>query len=280
MNFSRLFLYIFSFIFIAGCSKQENIVSENKRIIALSPSLTETVFFLGAGENLSGVSSFCNFPEKAKNIPVVANVSDINIEYTLKLNPDIVLLMPSQDNIAEKLALLNIRTAVIRQESLDDILNSFVAVGKVTGTDKRAAVVHDSLKIVLDSYRGPANNKKVLISVGREYGTVIPYIYSNGRTGFLNDIISLLGYTNALETTVPYPKIGTETIMALDPDIIIDLAPENITLSSEELLIDWKITENTRAFKNGNIYIIKGDHTTIPGPRIFDFIKELKEKGL
>lgn len=280
MRISRLSACILTIFCFTNCAKQESSGSENKRIIALSPSLVETVFFLGAGEDIVGASSFCSYPENAKNIPVVANVSDINIEYAVKLKPDIVLLMPSQDNISQKLALLNIKTAVVRQESLDDILNSFLVIGKETGTDKRASMIYDSLKTVLDSFKRPATNKKILISVGREYGTGISYIYSNGRTGFLNDIISLMGYTNALETSVPYPKIGTETAMTLDPDIIIDLAPAGINLSPGELLNDWKMFESTQAYRNGKIFIIKGDHTTIPGPRIFDFIKELKEKGL
>jgi len=267
-------------LFLTGCENKKITQDPGLRVIALSPSLVETVFFLGGGKNIVGASSFCNYPEGAKNIPVVANVSDINLEFAVKLQPDVVLLMPSQKNIAEKLALLNIRTLTVSQESLEDIMNSFLVIGKEIKAEKRASAVYDSLRTVLNSYKKPALGKTVLISAGREYGTGISYIYANGSSGFLNDIISLMGYTNALETTVPYPKIGTETVMTIDPDIIIDLVPSNISLNPEELKNDWSIFHTTKAWNNNRIFIFRGDHTTIPGPRIFDFIKDLNEKGL
>ncbi|HAQ62523.1 TPA: hypothetical protein DCR49_11115 [Candidatus Delongbacteria bacterium] len=280
MKISKLLILTFTMTVLINCEDRRTSGTSDLRIIALSPSLVETVFFLGGGKNIVGASSFCNYPEEAKNIPVVANVSDINLEYAVKLKPDIVLLMPGQDNIAAKLNLLNIKTLKVSQEKLDDILNSFTVIGREIGREQRALAVKDSLNKVLESYKKPANNKTVLISAGREYGTGITYIFSNGHTGFLNDIIKLMGYSNALDTAVPYPKIGAETVMTLDPDIIIDLVPSDITSSTEELLKDWELFRTTKAWKNDAIFILKGDHTTIPGPRIFDLIKELNEKGL
>ncbi|MBU4485741.1 MAG: ABC transporter substrate-binding protein [Candidatus Delongbacteria bacterium] len=279
MKYSRLVVCYLITVIISACSQKKEIFSDNLKIIALSPSIVETIFFLGKGDNIIGTSSFCNYPEKAKNILVVANISDINLELTLRLKPDMVFLMPSQKNIADKLALLNIKSATISQESLNDILNSFLTIGKKINSEKKARFIYDSLRTVLDSYNKPSNNKKVLISVGREYGTEVSYIYSNGETGFLYDIILLLGYSNALQTKIPYPKIGAETIMSLDPDIIIDLVSSNIDTEEKDLINDWKFFSNSKAWKNNRIFIFKGDYTTIPGPRIFDFIRDLNEKG-
>ncbi|HQO10458.1 MAG TPA: ABC transporter substrate-binding protein [Clostridiales bacterium] len=281
MKFKLLkYLIITVLIAFSGCSKTEIGKKDGPKIIALSPSLAETVFYLGSGDDLAGVSSFCSFPEEVKKIPVVANVTDINTELVLKMQPDVLFLMPSQKDIADKLSLLNIRTSIVSQESLDDILHSFEVIGYELGKAERGKFISDSLRTLAAGYKKPLTGKKIMISVGREYGTAVTYIFSNGRNGFLNDIIELFGYGNALDTDVPYPKIGVETIMTLDPDIILDLVPSNVNLSPEELLKDWSLLENTRAFKNGGILIFSGDHTTIPGPRIFDFIKELKEKGL
>lgn len=276
----RITLIILSIYILTGCSVKKNAETEGSKIFALSPSLVETVFFLGKGENITGASSFCSYPEEAKSIPVVANISDLNIEYTLKNKPDIVLLMPSQSDIENKLSDLGIKSEIVDQESLDDILNSFKIVGDMIGASERSITVFDSLKSVLEGFGSEPNGKTILISVGREYGTEATFIYSTGRTGFLNDILELLGYSNALDTSIPYPKISAEAIMTLDPDMILDLASSAVPLSEKELLADWKLYDNSSAWKNGNIIVIKGDHTTIPGPRIFDFIRELKEKGL
>jgi iron complex transport system substrate-binding protein len=275
----KLIAFILPIIFFLGCVKVPDKNNEGIRIIALSPSLVETVFSLGKGNNIVGASTFCDFPEEAKNIPAVANVSDINLEYALKLEPDIVLLMPSQNSIADKLNKLNIKTAVIAQESLNDIINSFEAVGKVIDAEIRGREITDSLRNAVEAYRSTGSGLKVMISVGREYGSEVSYIYSTGRNGFLSDIIGLLGHENVLETKISYPKIGAEAILELDPDIIIDLV-QSESRSESELLKDWSLYTNTKAVSKGKIYIFRGEHTTIPGPRIFDLIKELKEKGL
>ena len=280
MTGQRILLTIISLYILSGCSEKKSNTAGELKIFALSPSLVETVFYLGKGGNITGASSFCLYPEEAKKIPVVANISDLNLEYTLKNKPDLVLLMPSQSDIKKKLSSLGIKSEIVAQETLEDILNSFKIIGDLTGTSKRAETVSDSLRKVLEGYRSENEGGKILISVGREYGTEATYIYSSGRTGFLNDIIELLGYSNALDTSIPYPKISAEAIIKLNPDMILDLASSAVPLSEGEMLDDWKFYNSISAWKNENIIVVKGDHTTIPGQRVFDFIKELKEKGL
>ena len=280
MHIRFLVILLVTASLINNCSKKKDSSSENYKIFALSPSLVEMIFFLGKGGHLAGVSSFCNYPDAAGDIQEVSSVSDINLEYTLNISPDIVFLMPSQNEIEVKLKKLDINTVVVRQENMNDIFSSFIIIGENINASERARVVYDSLSAVFKLHKGLKKDEKILISVGREYGSVVSYIFSSGKTGFLNDIIVHLGYSNILDTTIPYPKIGAEAIMSLNPDIIIDLVPSNINQSEAELLADWKLYDNIDAWKNDNIHILKGDHTTIPGPRIFDFINELKETGL
>ncbi len=279
MRYKFFFAAVFLSVSIISCVKQNADKSEDIKIFALSPSLAETVFFLGKGGYLKGVSSSCEFPEGVKSIPAVANVSDINLEMTLRINPDIVFIMPSQTHIGLQLDKLNINSVTVSQESLDDILQSFRIVGSHTGASERANAVYDSLRFVLKSYESAPSGKTVLISAGREFGSSVSYIYSVGTSGFLNDIFNLLGYENALNTSIPYPKIGAESIMTLNPDIIVDLVPGSVFQDESDFLKDWSAYSGIKAHRNNKIYIFKGDHTTIPGPRIFDFLKELKENG-
>lgn len=274
------FILIIMCLLLISCTAPVAERNKSGKIIAMSPGIVETLFFLGSGDDIIGTSGHCSYPEAAKEIPVVGGISELNYEFVLTAKPDAVFLMPSQDHITQKLDKFGIKSVTVPQESLEDILNSFLVIGKQLGKEKRASAIKDSLELVLNSYRKPAGQLKVLISAGREYGSRVSYIYSNGRNGFLNDIITLLGHENVLETSIPYPKIGTEAIMALNPDIILDLVPDTNMPDVTKLLDDWEFFKNTEAWKNGRIYIIGGSHTTVPGPRIFDFIKELKEKGL
>ena len=273
-------IYLIYFMLIFSCSSPDIGKNRTRKIIAMSPGIVETIFFLGAGDDIIGTSGHCSYPEAAKEIPVAGGISELNYEYVLTAGADAVFLMPSQINVSHKLDQLRIKNITVPQESLEDILNSFIVIGKELGKEKRASAIKDSLELVLNSYKKPPDQLKVLISAGREYGSKVSYIYSNGRNGFLNDIITLMGHENALETSIPYPKISTEAIMSLNPDIILDLVPDLITPDTAKLLDDWEFYKNTEAWKNDRIYVVSGSHTTIPGPRIFDFIKELKEKGL
>jgi len=278
VRYAHFSLILILFILLS-CSGTKDGNSDDLKIIALSPGIVETIFFLGKGDNIIGTSGHCSFPEKARSIPVVAGISDLNLEFVLKEKPDIVFLMPSQKNISEKLDLIGIKNITVPQETLADILNSFVVIGEEIGLKKRSETIKDSLDSVLNLFQAQEDSSEVLISVGREYGSPVSHVYSNGKTGFLNDIMILLGHKNALDTSIPYPKVGTEAIMTIDPDIIIDLVPETAQ-NEEELLRDWETFKMNKAWKESKIHIFIGSHTTIPGPRIFDFIKELKEKGL
>lgn len=270
---------LFLCLIILSCADTEKVNSDNLKLITMSPGITETLFYLGAGKSIIGTSGHCGYPEEAKHIPAVGSISDINYEFVLREKPDAVFLMPSHSDIADKLGLLGIKSVIVPQETLDDILDSFVLVGKNIGREERGRDIKDSLKAVLDSSKKQADSLKVLVCAGREYGSPVSSVYSTGRKGFLNDIIYLLGHENTLETSVPYPKISAETIIALRPDIILDLVYSD-GADENKLIKDWDLIKNSKACADSKIVIVTGSRTTIPGPRIFDFIKELKEKGL
>ena len=62
-----------------------------KRIIPLAPSLTEILYYLGLGDNVVGVTQFSDYPEEAKEKPLVGSYIDLNIEKIITLSPDLVI---------------------------------------------------------------------------------------------------------------------------------------------------------------------------------------------
>src|SRR5262245_24695743 len=73
------------------------------RIITLTPSLTETVFALGAGARIVGVSEYCDYPPAAASLPRVGTFLQPNLEKILALRPDLVLADGVQTDIAAAL---------------------------------------------------------------------------------------------------------------------------------------------------------------------------------
>src|SRR5580658_11090988 len=63
-----------------------------QRIVSLAPSLTETLYALGAGDRLVGVTSYCDYPADALNKPKIGDMLNPNLERITAMHPDLVLI--------------------------------------------------------------------------------------------------------------------------------------------------------------------------------------------
>ncbi|MCX7667663.1 MAG: ABC transporter substrate-binding protein, partial [Atribacterota bacterium] len=71
--------------------REFRVLGSAQRIISLSPANTEIVFSLGLGDRLIGVTSYCNYPEEAQTKEKIGNVTEIDLEKVVRLEPDLVL---------------------------------------------------------------------------------------------------------------------------------------------------------------------------------------------
>ncbi|MGB0646273.1 MAG: hypothetical protein ACPGQS_03805, partial [Bradymonadia bacterium] len=67
-------------------------IGVNARIVSLSPAATEALFYIGAGEQLVGRTSACNYPESVKQVPQIGSMFPPNPENILRLKPKLVLM--------------------------------------------------------------------------------------------------------------------------------------------------------------------------------------------
>ena len=117
-----------------------------------------------------------------------------------------------------------------------------------------------------------------MILVGRDYeSSSIKDAYVVGKDGFLNEIIMLSGTENVYQGDMPYPKIQLEGIIALNPDIVIDvITASNLTPEKLEFLKkSWSEIE-INAVKNGKVFVKTEDFWSLPGPRFVKIIEEIK----
>jgi len=84
-----------------------------KRIVSLSPNLTDMIYALGELDKVVGVTIYSDFPPSAKTLPKVGGWINPNYEAILALRPDLVVLMKDQDTIfGEKIRKLGLKTLV------------------------------------------------------------------------------------------------------------------------------------------------------------------------
>ena len=259
-----------------------NIITLKKpatRIVSLAPSNTEILFAVGAGNQVVGVTQFCDYPpvavERVKNgtLSVVGGFTDkyINIEKIVSLKPDLVLAFGGgmQTNTIAKLKSLNITVAVLNPTNITGIYHDIIMVGELTGHKNNGVKIVDEMKSKLQEIE-----KKISGLVKKKVFYVVwnnPLMTAGNHT-FINYAISLAGGVNIFgNEKSSYPIVNMEQVMAKNPDVII-ITP-HCQLTKEDILSNW--SKEINAVKNGQIYVIDDDLLVRPGPRIIQGIEEL-----
>ena len=88
------------------------------RIVSTSPSITETLFALGLGDRVVGVSTYCRYPAAVAALPKVGTFLKPDAETIARLKPDLVFVHKGPNNVLAQLGTLGIRTAVVDRGSL------------------------------------------------------------------------------------------------------------------------------------------------------------------
>jgi iron complex transport system substrate-binding protein len=258
---------------LLACTAQ----AEPQRIVSTSPSITEALFALGLGDHVVGVSNYCEYPAQVKDLPKVGTYLRPDPELIARLNPDLVIIHKLPNELTNRLSALHIPYAEVDRGGLEDVFTEIQEIGKATGATAQAEGLIGRLRARLEEIRAQARNGKtvsVIFVIGREPGTLSNLVVV-GRDAFLNALIAVAGGNNliARESDQPYPHIGLETVLRLNPDVIIDMGDMGGTLDerkrkAEESRTLWQSVANVRAVKNGHVYCLTSTAFLVPGPRV------------
>ena len=249
-----------------------------ERIVSTSPSITETLFALGLGDRVVGVSRYCRYPDQASRLPKVGTFLQPDAEVIARLHPDLVIAHAGPHQVARQLASLGIRVVTVEPRSLDSVFATIVEIGRAAGVDDRGDALVQEIRGRLDRVRqsvAARTPQKVLLIVGRRPGALADMI-GVGRDSYLNDIITLAGGTNILggPGLPAYPRISMESVLRLSPDVIIDGGNMGETPEAREAvrattLALWK-AQPLAAVRSGRVHAVVSDAFVVPGPRVVE----------
>jgi iron complex transport system substrate-binding protein len=255
-----------------------------RRVVTLSPSLSETMYALGLGDRVVGVTAFARCPEEVNQKPKVGGYSDINIEAVYALKPDLVLALEQQEDTLRQLRALNLNLAQFKNETVEDILDLIRRTGALFSRPKKAETLCRTIEDELSRLKQAAQTRprrRVLVSVGRNMGTgKIGDVYAAGPKTLFGQIIELAGGENVYQGTAPYAALGKEAILRLNPEVIIDLIPDMDTMqeyTQAAALEQWIAFGEIDAVLNGNVTINMSSYICIPGPRITLMIRDIAQ---
>jgi iron complex transport system substrate-binding protein len=249
-----------------------------KRIISLAPSVTETIYALGAQDRLVADSDVCNYPPAAQKLPKIGGPFTPNLEVIVSLKPDLVVAAANSGNRKESvdaLDLLHVPTYATNAKTVDDVLTSIVRLGDVLGVGEQGRALSESLRLRLQDLHRRLENvtpTRVLFVVWQE-----PLI-SIGQETYIADALRRAGAESVIQTKQDWPHIGWEEVVRLQPAYLIfaSAKPEEITatLNGMRNLPGWR---DLKAVEENKIAIVS-DSINLPAPRLVDAIEELAKR--
>jgi iron complex transport system substrate-binding protein len=257
-------LYIIIFFIIFVLLSTYSIESYPKRIISLSPPLTESIYLLGAGDRIIANTVYCTRPENAKNKEKIGTLLKINIEKIVSLNPDLILASSiTRPKELEKLKILGYKVIQFKYaKSFNEICTQFINLGELIREKEKAQNIIKNTKVLVHEIKTITSSlpkKKVFVQVG------VKPLFTVSKNTFINDFIEFAGGINIASDS----KAGIysrEKVMASNPDIII-IVLMGIEGDKEKKI--WQNFNSINAVKNNNIFLINSYEVCSPTPIIF-----------
>ena len=257
------------------------LIAQPQRIVSTAPSITELLFALSLGDRVVGVTRFCRYPPEAQKKTIIGDYINPNIEVIASLKPDLVIVQQNPVRLTERLNSLRLHTLEIDQQNVpfeDAIYGSIRIVGDATGTPARAAQLIDTIRKGLESVRARSaalKRKRVMFVVGRSPGRLDGLIVV-GRAAYLNEVMAIAGGDNVFRDAVaPYPEISLESVIARDPEVLLDMGDMSDTVAvseqhKREVVTLWQRQQVLTAVKQNRVIAIASDMYVVPGPRVVD----------
>jgi len=246
-------------------------------IISISPSTTEILFAVGAGDQVVGRDDMSLFPDDAVNVTSIGSFwGGIPTEAILALEPDLVV---AAEIIAEEQVqvLIDLGLQVYWQGNPDDyegLFDNLMDIAELTGHPGEAEILIADLRSRVEAVQAKVATASNTPSVFYELDATDPANpWTAGSGTFIDYIITMSGGTNAASNLQgEYTQISSEEILDVNPDIIL-LADALYGVTTESVMgrPGW---DAISAVINGAIYPIDPNIMSVPGPRLVNALEE------
>ncbi|HXI21692.1 MAG TPA: cobalamin-binding protein [Gemmatimonadales bacterium] len=249
------------------------------RLVSLAPSITETIFALGRGDWLVGVTTACDYPPEARRLPRVGGIAGPDLEQVVRLRPDVVFATAEGNTRAllDQLGRLGLVTFALQPVGYQGVIDSILAVGRVLAATDAAGRVADEIDRRVRVVRERVARRtrpRVLYLIWTD-----PLIAAGAGT-YLDDLLGLAGGRNIVqERTSPYPRLNWEQVVARGPEVILlaDHREDNdrAVTGQGEMPPEWRAWQAVPAIRTGRVLVVPSSAILRPGPRLGDGLARL-----
>ncbi|MEN3203553.1 MAG: cobalamin-binding protein [Atribacterota bacterium] len=244
------------------------------RVVSLTPANTEIVFALGAGEELVGVTTYCDYPEEAKTKEKVGSITEVDLEAVVRLSPDLVLagsLTPREtvDRIAE----LGYPVVVLDARSIAEVLENVRKVALLLGREKEGGELVASLeKAITDITTKVAGIPEA--SRPRVFHVIWhDPLWTAGKNTFIHEFITLAGGQNVAGDLEGYVTLDLEELIRRNPDILTVVSTHGGENFPYQFITSDSRLQTLGAVRNKKVFVVDSDIVSRPGPRVVEALR-------
>ena len=250
-----------------------------QRIISLAPSITESLFAIGAGDQVVGRDTNSKYPPEVEQVTDIGSLyQNLPLENMLALEPDLVVAAEiiSQDQVEQ---MRKAGLTVFWQANPKDFEGLFAnlrTLGQLTCRTEEAEALVAQLQARVEAVAQAVADVEARPLVFYELDATDPANpWTSGPDTFIDYAIQAAGGVNlggqVLDT--PWAQISVEKLLELDPDIILLAdAPYGVTPESVAQRAGWAAL---KAVQEGRVYPFDPNLLSVPGPRLVDGLETL-----
>ena len=248
---------------------------QKQRIIALAPHIVESLYAIGAGEQIIGTTAHADYPKAAENILRVGNYARLQIEKIIQLKPDVIIAWKTgnpMDDLA-RLEKYQLKVVYSHPQTLEDVANELIMLGKITGREAVANSVAKKYLLNLQKIKqkyATQNKVRVFYELwSRPLRTVANKAWPQQQ-------IELCGASNPFaDAQDDYPSVGLEQVLVTLPQVVIQ--PGQHSADSPDGL-NWLQWQHIPAVKNNFIFHPNADKAHRMTIRMLDEVVVLCEQ--
>ena len=248
-----------------------------QRIVSLSPTHTEILYALGAGEQVVAVDSMSNYPAESADVLTDISAYEPNVEAISALEPDLVVIGDDFSGLAEQLSAIGIESWVSPAPlTLDEAYQQIIELGSAVGHLADAESVTQTMK---DEIAGIVAGIEIPATPISYYHELDDTYYSVTGNTFIGSIYELFGMRNIADATegdTDYPQLSAEFIVSQDPNIIF-LADVNCCGATAEKVAARPGWSGLTAVVSENIVALDDDIASRWGPRLVEYVQAVAD---
>jgi ABC-type Fe3+-hydroxamate transport system substrate-binding protein len=273
------------------------------RIVSLVPSITESLFDLGFGDSVVGITDYCVHPaDKVAALKKVGGTKNARVADILTLQPELVIASQEENTptIVQALEAAGVPIWLTFPKTVDDTLADLRRLADIFQSGNAYLAV-DMLEKSIEFARAVAadgERPRVFCPIWRDEQDGQPWYMTCNAETYTSDLLSVFGGENIFATRLRrypleadlkneagespaerdtrYPRISLDEIRAAQPELI--LLPDEPFAFGESHLSELKsLLAETPAVQNGRIHLLDGSLVTWPGTRLGKALEQLPE---